>query len=150
MALVTIFISCKNKKIAAEQQNAIQFRIYYIEEYCGGAEPTEEIMEQMMQPKPYSDSLYIHKIEDANREEIAVKIRLKKGEGSLLSLPPGHYNAFNTPIHSIDSASEDMGKEQCYFMQSRMPFFSFKIEGANAMITDTLMKSCDPCIPPRP
>lgn len=150
LAFVSIFTACKNKQIAAEPQDSIQFKIFYTAEYCGGAAPTEEIMEQLNQPKPYSDSIYIHSMKDADRTEVAVKLLLKKGEGSVMSLPPGDYNAFITPVHQIDSASEDMGMEQCYYMQSRMPFFSFKIESTSVIISDTLLKTCDPCVPPRP
>lgn len=150
LALTLFFVACKSNKVQTDNQDAIQFNIYFIEEYCGGAEPTEEIMESFRTPKPLNDTLYIHKMQDGFREETPVKVNMKKGHGSLLSLPPGIYNAFTQAVYTIDSSSEDMAMQQCRFEQSRMPFFTFKVEEAKAVISDTLNRNCDPCEPPRP
>jgi hypothetical protein len=149
-SFLLFLLACKNNQSGIQNTNAIQFDIYYTEQYCGGAAPPDELMEELHTPKPYSDTIYIHEIKDARREAASLKIRLKKGKGDLPYLANGVYVAYKAPVYQIDSSSSDFGRENCYYESSFMPFFTFTISEPNQFITDTVNIQCDPCVPPMP
>jgi len=61
--LVSVLIGCKGKsKISADDKNARTISIEYQEQYCGGAQPNDEVMEDINELKLFANqSAYISK-----------------------------------------------------------------------------------------
>lgn len=144
-----IISSCKNNTQQLSSES-IKFQISSVSDYCGGAAPTDEVMQELQTPKPYEAVLYIHAATDARREGQFLELELRKGFASTVSLAAGDYVAYNKPVYQIDSSQSDWGAEMCKYEQSFMPLFNFKINGPSELVTDTCMLQCDPCVPPMP
>lgn len=146
-SLALLMISaCKSK----QTDDSIAFTVQYTEEYCGGTEPTEEMIEELETPKPYTGRLYLHLDNDPFRKEAGVEISVVNGKGVLQGIPTGCYLGF-TASKELPNL-EDLPPEimECYKESRNVPEFSWTIYEDTKTLEALVTKRCDPCGIPMP
>jgi hypothetical protein len=91
------------------QKKTINVTFTYIQPYCGGARPSEEMLREAEKPKPYSNKTVMcvstkGRIDSAKTDENG-KARFKLKKGSYLVYESWRYylyTPFNIPIESFD------------------------------------------------
>lgn len=79
---------------AAAQNNTVRIKCTQTSDYCGGARPSEEMLEELQQPKPIvSDTFYIVKGK-TNTFKIFKKVVTDKNGFIRLKLPKGTYSIY--------------------------------------------------------
>ncbi len=150
LVVISSLFACKSNK----KKKAVKFEIAATSDYCGGAAPPEEMIEDMRTPKPYTGVLYIHK--DQNREDDGIKLIFDEGAATVRGLVPGQYYAYlekkmdlenESAINELASQGIDIG---CLIELNLMFMFDFTIEESTKIITDKMHKICNPCLPPAP
>ena len=150
LVVTSSLFACKSTK----RHKAVKFEIAITSDYCGGAAPPEEMIEEMRTPKPYTGVLYIHKSQ--NREDAGIELTFEKGSATANGLVPGQHYAFldkkmdlenESAMNELASQGTDIG---CLIELNFSPMFTFQIEESTKIITDKMHKICNPCIPPAP
>lgn len=144
---VLVVAACRTQDVSSGVA-VIEWNMYSVSEYCGGAEPTEDLLKELETPKPFSDTLYLHKPEDFERKDSSIVVIFKKGTAKLIGVPPGEYVVFAGPIVNKDSVMNLSEYLDCKIMTNNMPVYQVLIPGTSSTITDTIMLRCDPCLPP--
>lgn len=145
--LAIVFVaSCGNKTV----YKGASLKIDHVEEYCGGAAPPDALLQQLETPKPLNDTLYIHPDSDPTRDQEGVIVVLNDGKADLSGLPKGCYIVFRNPALSMDSVIGNPEIHHCRVEESRVPIFGFNLYADGQVISDTILTTCDPCLPPMP
>jgi len=77
LSLISIaMLSCKTQLV----ERSIKFNITSTSDYCGGANPPEELIADLQNPKPFTGTLYIHK--DNGRVDEGVALDFKEGKST--------------------------------------------------------------------
>lgn len=141
-------MACKSKKI----KNAIQFEITTTQDYCGGAAPPDELIEDLRTPKPYTGSLYIH--QNATREDDGIVVEVANGTCSSEGLVEGTYYVYLDPkmpeISRANLSPINIQKADCNLQHNRKPLATIALDNSTALVTQNLHIICDPCMEPRP
>lgn len=170
-----LFSACKSKKNALHSSSDKQtLQVQITEQPCGGAMPTDEILEQMVRPHPYSNEvIYISVMESPMKVSNEKEYQLDKAGMTEISLDTGLYLISFMPL--AESASEapdqkkkdekEMGadadqnpeedsapteKELCERQWKFMSAFPLKIKKGQTAYLSVINKECNPCEPPKP
>ena len=160
--------------MAADDLNARVLSVQFTEQYCGGAQPTDEMMEKMTQLRPYSNaSIFISKFNDGRNFTEEQEIKLDKGGIATLSLDSGLYavsfyqmvfeveeeddKAQPDKMQDVEEEEEEEEvydeaamKAECDIQWKRMSVVPLKIVGGKSAYTLIMNKECNPCEEPRP
>ena len=113
-------MSCKSSKtisnntIKEKKTFTISGKVDQLHSYCGGARPTQEILDEFSQPKPYPDKIFY--VKEGNTNNIDGKVIASfttKQDGSFsFQLPKGTYSIIVAeqlhPIQGKDFANKDL------------------------------------------
>lgn len=140
-ALVTA--SCGNRK----KKKPITVTMFYNEQYCGGAAPDDEILEQYNIAKPFQDTLYLHEGPDQHDDGILL-IFNKQGKAKLSVAGNGTYFAFRYPkmdLSTLVANPQVPGDPLCEFNFKNREMIPLNFDVETTSITDTIRFSCNPC-----
>jgi hypothetical protein len=165
VGLLVIMAGCKatksnvdsstSSKEKAASSGPFTIEVEYGEQYCGGAQPTDEIVEHISRPKPFfNGTIYIAE-EGPNQEVIDEKmVQLDKEAKVTLNLDSGSYFISLIPLtpEPIDSTLSplEMDKIKCMNQWRRVVARSYTLGGQNPVYRVALLKECNPCEEPRP
>lgn len=143
-----LFTSCKSNQLS----RTIKFNITSTSDYCGGAMPTEEIMESMREPNNFNGTLYFHKDPERNDKGIAQKF--KNGKASITGLVNGDYAIFKYPRVNMDklenNESEENLENECEMMRNFQMLEMVNIDQETKEVSIHIHFMCDPCQEPMP
>ncbi|NNJ54882.1 MAG: hypothetical protein HKP14_02050 [Bacteroidia bacterium] len=149
--LSLVLFACSNKLANRE----IKVKLNYTSEYCEGAAPSEEIINSLQKPKPYTGNVFLHK--EADRGDDGVELAFLNGTSKIAGLSSGTYYIFKSKkITNIDSfykhtpIETPMIDPNCLIEWGDIVLTSFTIEKNTKAITRTIHVACNPCEPPRP
>ncbi|MCO4818781.1 MAG: hypothetical protein KC517_04090 [Bacteroidetes bacterium] len=171
--LVSVLIGCKGKsKISADDKNARTISIEYQEQYCGGAQPNDEVMEDINELKLFANqSAYISKFVNPKTFTDEIKVNFDKAGFATVALDTGLYVVsfyqLNIPAPVVedkaepdktqdvsndqeDAMDEDAYKAACELNWKRMTATPLKIIGGKSAYKVIMNKECNPCEEPRP
>ena len=132
----------------------IKFEITQTQDYCGGAMPPEEVLEEYRTPKPFAGTLYIH--QNAGRTDDGIALKFENGSATTEGLVRGTYTVFLEKKMDIEAMTNDESIARqgidigCLQAQNLMPIFSFEVEAKTKKITNKVHLKCNPCLPPAP
>ena len=142
--------------------------VLFTEQYCGGAEPTEEILQEMFEAKPMANQeLYIAMQTGPHMHANQIKVKTDKAGILTASLDTGFYAISIFPLitDAPDDAEEedspepkntpeapnpDQMKADCEAEWKRMAAVPIKIKGGQSAYKIIISKECNPCEEPRP
>lgn len=160
--LITVFSACKTQKGTIEDTNAtnqsegpakmVTVSGVFSEEYCGGAPPTDEMVEEMEKEKPFTNQeLHIYTIGLGEGEYFKVKTG---SDGTFKKrLAPGSYFIYTMNKESYDKLIEsttDKHIKECLRAHFIAPISSFDVVKGETETEFFYRKMCNPCEPPRP
>jgi hypothetical protein len=140
---ILVFSSCGNRK----KKKPINLTLFYTQQYCGGAAPDDEILEQYKMAKPYTDTVYLHQSPDRQDEGVTVRLN-KQGKAKLEGVSEGTYFAFRFPKMNMENIKIDPtkpGDPLCEHNYQSREMIVLNIESYTTDLSDTLRFSCNPC-----
>jgi hypothetical protein len=151
IGVILTIASCAGKKII--EPEGILFSANYTEEYCGGAPPSDELIESLMTPKPYSDSIYLH--QSAKRDDEGVKFAFNKnGQKDIIGLVNGEYfvflNAKRSREYYQNTVDNNLIDPNCMYDFNQMIIEKIVVSDTTTVIGFNIHKMCNPCEPPKP
>lgn len=135
-------------------KETIQFEFLHTSEYCGGAYPPEELLEELRTPSPYSGTVYVHQHED--RSDTGIQLEFKEGKVAQEGFVEGKYFMFLYPKYApTENESTRVTPTygptvECFKKRSLTVLTSFEISRESTEIKKTIHVACDPCALPRP
>ena len=143
-----LFVSCKLNQV----NRTIKFNITSTSDYCGGAIPSEEIMESLITPSSFNGTLYFHKNTDRSDKGIAQEF--KNGKASIKGLVNGEYAIFKHPPINMDklenSDSDENLENECEMMRNLQMLEMVNIDKETKEVSIHIHFICDPCQEPMP
>lgn len=136
---IFLFLASVNAQAPKEKKTTVTMN--YISAYCGGARPTEEILQELQTPRPLANCwiMFVHENNMAMKGPLAKTN--EKGE-ALLNLKPGKYKIF--------LASNKMNEAKLPFNKKckaiyKMAVGEFEYTGSDGSASVKI--PCDPCDP---
>ena len=165
--MMSTIIGCKSRKGNKSDATEVTLQVNYTEQYCGGAEPSEEMMEEMNSMRPYSNQeVYISKFIGMGQFADEKKVKLDKAGMISLSLDTGKYvvsfyQLIEEEVELEDGNQEvapdptgqpnpEFNKKQCEKQWIQMMATPLVIKKAKLQYMIPMEKQCNPCEPPRP
>lgn len=164
-ALVFGLNACKTQKGAIDDPNGsnqvnsqdaparmVTITGLFSEEYCGGAPPSDEMVEEMEREKPFANqTLHIYTLGLGEGEYFKLKTddngQVKK------RLKPGRYLVYPITKEAYDKLIEsttDRHLKECYRAHYVAPIAAFDIVKGDEEAQFIYRKMCNPCEEPRP
>ncbi|MBO6516929.1 MAG: hypothetical protein JJ975_10300 [Bacteroidia bacterium] len=165
-------VSCKNRKPNGSGSDAISIQVYYTEQYCGGAEPPPELMEKMMETRPYGNqTVYISVFDKPMKVSNEVEVKLDKAGIGEVALdtgveyvvsfyklsdpePPAAEGGKKAPKETepggAPEVEEPTNQELCEKQWKHMTAFPLKLKGGSKSYVLNMNKECNPCLPAKP
>lgn len=138
--------------------SSIKLEVTATKDYCGGANPAEEMLEELKKPQPYSGTLYLHN--NKARQDDGIEIVFVDGLATADGLNNGFYYMFTEKKIDIDKIQEDQESLEkmaiegidigCLFGESQRSVFEFEVDDKTKIITQQMHIRCNPCLPPAP
>jgi hypothetical protein len=141
---------CFCSAVLFSQKKNIKITFTFIQPYCGGARPTEEMQRDAEKEKAYAGKTIVYvsakgKIDSCRTDENGtVKLRLRKGSYTLYeSWRYNLYTPHNLPIESFDRA--------CLVKEWQKPLCTVKVQKKDVKITglNAIINTCpwrSPCL----
>lgn len=148
LAIIFLFSSCGLFKGAPHQ---VELNVNETEQYCGGAQPPEEILQELSTPHPVTNrTLYI----SPESKKTVVVIDVLEGKATT-QLKPGKYEV---RLFSEEQLKEQLSmqeewlgdEEECYKQWMRKVVGTFEITKKSESVSFNIEVSCDPCLPAPP
>lgn len=137
---------------------SIKLEVTAKRDYCGGANPGEELLEEMRKPQNYSGILYLHSSKE--RKDDGVEIVFVEGLATAEGLNNGTYYMFLEKKIDLNKLQEDQEAIEkmasqgidigCLFGESQQSAFNFEVVDKTKVITREMHIKCNPCLPPAP
>jgi hypothetical protein len=143
MLAILVFSSCGNRK----KKKPVNLTLFYTQQYCGGAAPDDEILEQYKIVKPFTDTIYLHQSPDRHDDGVMFILN-KLGKVKLEGLSEGSYFAFRFPKINLETIKMDPlkpGDPLCEYHYQSREMITLDIEPYTTDLSDTLRFSCSPC-----
>lgn len=148
-------VACKSKI----NKQSTSFYVVSTEDYCGGAYPPDEIIEDLKTPKNFTGTLYIHS--ERNRSDKGVSLNVKDGNASISGLVAGDYYVFRyeqpeaikTKKINENQAPDPTNvqvSQRCLEERAKTVLTRFTLLKETLAVKLQLHLVCDPCMPPRP
>lgn len=150
LLIVTLLVSCRCVNI----NRTIELNIDKTEDYCGGAFPEKEIIDELKTPKRYNGKLYVHS--KKNRTDDGIELVFKDGKCIIKRFSDGIYYVFTQPKmtredHMKNQKLLEQGVDiECLVQENLRTSLAFEILSSTKSITAQVNFICDPCTPPRP
>ena len=142
-----LLVQCKNRKL---DPDGITILVTTAQTYCGGAAPSEEIIDELATPKPLQkDTIYI--LLEGKALDEAIKLVTDNKGLIQTNLPEGHHSAFlSNPANFLKMQNRLSEKEMCELQWKQQMFSDLVVfEGIKAAELFFLI-TCNPCEEPRP
>lgn len=146
LVLISGLVSCG----VFRQSGLVTLEITQTDDYCGGAVPPEEILEEMRTPRPMPEqTIYISQV----RKNSLIALNVVEGKATA-ELKPGKYEVRTHSPEDVEAfllkfrVGEDM--TQCYRDWMGKVVAEFEISKDLSMVKFNVHKTCDPCAPPPP
>jgi len=142
--------SSKNSTSASDNSQKtdeiINLTIEYTSNYCGGANPPDELLERLKIPKAYANmDIYISKESNINN---VIKITADANGKVTTSLSDGKYYLF-MPEKIAAKSTNERDEKGCITWKNT-PNGDFSISNGSKEVVVTIKKTCDACGPLRP
>ena len=155
ISMMAILISaCGGRKAVMDDEHNTILAVTYTSEYCGGAYPDDELLEELMVPKPLGkETVYIFKNE--NVEDITALQLNKEGKVSL-NLKAGKYSVCKYHHLQVAQEMEELLSKGPGTEGLCPPDWKFQISAelevgeSGGEYTVNLHLICDPCQEPKP
>lgn len=161
---------CKSKTAAIKSTdgNTVKVEVLFTEQHCGGAAPTEEMLNKMFEPRAMvNQDLYIAMMTGPHMFANEIKVKTDKAGILTTNLDTGFYavsifplvtpvpdkeekNDVPDPGNSQDVPSAEQMKAACEAEWKRMASMPIKIKGGQSVYKMIIQKECNPCEEPRP
>jgi hypothetical protein len=149
IAFALFAMGCKNQVV----NRVIKLNVTETSDYCGGASPPTELLQDLKKEKPFTGTLYVHAMPD--RTDDGQTLIISNGKLKQSGFSEGEYFVFLLP--KISRNREDMSNAQmdqemilCLEMVSLQGNANFTIAKKTKSVSFNVHKMCNPCIPPRP
>lgn len=131
-------------------------KVSYTAQYCGGAAPSQEMLDEMAKEKPYANSVLCVKTlseTDLKSKPVITKVTTDENGNFSVVLDKGKY-ALVTEDKTQDFSKGIMAKfgnsSNCISWQNT-PDMTFTIAKKSKIVTNLRFdRQCNPCTPPRP
>lgn len=125
----------------------VKMIINYTSDYCGGAYPSEDILEGLKKERPLAkNNLFIFK-EGEGRDKMSEVVTAEDGTCTM-ELTPGKYHIY-LPEKLSKGVSKFISQEDCDSWKNT-PNATFEVTADDNDLTVNLHKTCNPCHePPR-
>jgi len=148
--LTMITSSCGSSKSNLTQTDAtmqVKMTVNFTSDYCGGAYPSDEILEAWKKERPLSKKkFYVLKVGD-ELDQMMEMSTATDGTCSM-ELEPGQYQIF-LPEKRGEAFGKFINKEQCETWK-KTPNGTFEVTNTAQELTAKVHKTCSPCQdPPR-
>ena len=132
--------------IANKIEQTVVVHVTFNNNYCGGARPSEEMLNQYKSKFPLSLSCLI--LRSQSKEKTEIKVTTDKNGNFKVHLLPGHYSYFMTEKYNRNMGSPF--DSQCIIWLQR-EFGEIEIKkGKFKGYVMNYSFGCNPCEPPRP
>ena len=150
--IVVFLLACGVRKSVVENpEKTIQ--IMYLEDYCGGAAPPVDLIQELSTPKPYKSGILYWTTNDSSVQAFKTLKTNKNGQASIKKYNKAMLFFFKKPIQKL-SVEEietmeptEIENYQCELEFSGIPNGVLDFSAQN-LIPDTLFlnKSCNHCL----
>ncbi len=155
--LLTVFASasilaCASKKTGASQnvKNAvsqpgkidISLNVSFTSNYCGGAAPSDEMLEKLKIPKKFSNQNFFISTKEGLEENMR-EVTTSVAGVATAPLEKGTYYVFLPQKVSMKHTSKDRSEEECKKWKNT-PNATFTV-GDQSNVSFTIHKTCDRC-----
>ena len=147
IAIALLAMGCKSQVV----DRVIKLTVTETSDYCGGAAPPAELLQELSKEKPFTGKLYVHSLPD--RGDDGQILIMSNGELKQSGFSEGVYFVFQYPkINREELTKTKMDEEMisCLEMLSLQFAANFVVAKETKSVTFKVHKICDPCIPPRP
>lgn len=153
IGFMVVATACKSRK--TDKVPVSHFYFEKIEQYCGGAAPSQEMMDEISLPRPMTEAtLYFYPSDAYGQSEPFILTTDSKGKASA-RIPAGQYSIH---LHSPETATRELEKykdqnvnAECMLEFLQMSKFDIPISfEEDREIQIAIMLDCNPCLPPAP
>jgi len=145
--ILFIAMSCKSNKTTSNDDSNLDasLTIFMSQNYCGGAAPSEEIIESLRKPKlmPNKD-LYL--VKSGSQIASAIKVRTDEKSSLNINLSAGDYQLF-FPEKITSKSSRPIYEKVCK-QWKETPNGTFSISKEKTSQEITITKTCNGCNDP--
>lgn len=130
--MISFFSSCKNQVFKKEKSYIVSGKVLTNKLYCGGAQPTKEMIEDLKKPVIYSNKLFFIKeiSEDYSNQVFLMKFRSDSLGEFKIDLKAGSYAVFLEEQINITDFSILKNQElnqKCYEEWLKKPFCTIEV-----------------------
>ena len=135
-------------------KRSIDLKIQYTSDYCGGAAPPEELINNLRKPKPFTGKMFIH--QDLQRNDDGIEVTFVEGVAKISGLVEGDYYLYKEAKVNMDSFYRNvvvdmpMVDPNCLYAWQNTTLAKFSVDKKTKSVSDTLNFECNPCEPPQP
>ena len=123
-------------------------------DYCGGANPNDELIEELNTPKPFNGTIYIHR--DPERRDKGIKKRFVNGKATISTRIMGITDLELFQYPAIDfkkienNESGAIMKDDCRIQKNFQPVGVIIVDPETEEVSLDIHLTCDPCSEPMP
>ena len=145
-----LFVSCKTSQF----NRTVKINIMSTSDYCGGANPNDELIEELNTPKPFNGTIYIHK--DPERRDKAITKRFVNGKATISTRIMGitDLGLFQYPAINLkkieNNESGAIMKNDCRIEKNFQPLGMIIVDPETKEVSLDIHLTCDPCSEPMP
>lgn len=145
-----LFISC----IPAKYNKTIKLNIMSTSDYCGGAKPSDDIIDELNTPKPFNGTIYIHT--NPERRDKGVAKKIKNGEGTITLPIMGITDLvfFQYPAMNIKKLEKNgalaIKENECEIRRNFQRLDMINVDTETKEVSTNIHLTCDPCSEPKP
>jgi hypothetical protein len=149
-AALLIVAGCKSKP---KKGFKVELLMKETKDYCGGAPPSEEMMKEMMTPKPIENrNIYLMRFDENGTELNEIELKTNELGQITTLLEAGSYNIFylsKKEQQQIIADLEEEGLKECFKNFFSLPKAAIQVNG-DVEKTIIMHDMCNPCLPPAP
>jgi hypothetical protein len=157
-AFLLLLASCAQSQTAGSRQKEISVTLHirYHRQYCGGAHPNDEILQELEEKQPYAEkSVYLRFGRTNNNTEAPLKVLKTDKNGKIrLKLAPNTYCLVaehkNKWIPNQNLEIENNEKRCQEWQRTCDAIFTILPEAPKTDIPIEFFFTCNPCYPPAP
>ena len=138
---VLMLFSCKSNKGNSSKIASKQITVTMVSEYCGGANPSAEVLEDLKKPKPAGNMDVV--LVDNEKQ---IPFATDENGLSSISLKPGKYQVFLA--EKLDATAYSANVEAICDKWKAKPNGSLEVLKGQDSIEVEISKDCNPCNQP--
>jgi hypothetical protein len=150
VSIATLFFQCKSKKNSENVKVSIELTVK--NDYCGGAAPSEEMLKEMNDSKPFINSKFYLVLKNEAGVVIAETEQTTDENGKLsLNIKKGMYEIYQNSIDQrkklIENIDEKFRSCSSIYYEQPQAFLHAWTKGPQKI---EMHLKCNPCLPPAP